>query len=88
METVSTQTLTDRATVRSRMDSILSAHRLLCLRPLPYWLTQSFPRMERWVRPIKGNEPSRSDLIFTRKLKQICPAGTYLMGYDPDSPLN
>ena len=88
METVSTQTLTDRATVRSRMDSILSAHRLLCLRPLPYWLTQCFPRMERWVRPIKGNEPSRSDLIFARKLKQICPAGTYLMGYDPDSPLN
>ena len=88
METVSTQTLTDRATVRSRMDSILSAHRLLCLRPLPYWLTQCFPRMERWVRSIKGSEPSRSDLIFARKLKQICPAGTYLMGYDPDSPLN
>ena len=88
METVSTQTLTDRATVRSRMDSILSAHRLLCLRPLPYWLTQCFPRMERWVRPIKENELSRSDLIFARKLKQICPAGTYLMGYDPDSPLN
>ena len=88
METVSTQTLTDRATVRARMDSILSAHRLLCLRPLPYWLTQCFPRMERWVRSIKGSEPSRSDLIFARKLKQICPAGTYLMGYDPDSPLN
>ncbi len=88
METVSTQTLTDRATVRSRMDSILSAHRLLCLRPLPYWLTQCFPRMDRWVRSIKGSEPSRSELIFARKLKQICPAGTYLMGYDPDSPLN
>ena len=88
METVSTQTLTDRATVRARMDSILSAHRLLCLRPLPYWLTQCFPRMERWVRSIKGSEPSRSDLIFARKLKQICPAGTYFMGYDPDSPLN
>ena len=88
METVSTQTLTDRATVRSRMDSILSAHRLLCLRPLPYWLTQCFPRMDRWVRSIKGSEPSRSDLIFARKLKQICPAGTYLMGYDPNSPLN
>ena len=88
METVSTQTLTDRATVRARMDSILSAHRLLCLRPLPYWLTQCFPRMDRWVRSIKGSEPSRSDLIFARKLKRICPAGTYLMGYDPDSPLN
>ncbi|MCK0525805.1 hypothetical protein [Anaerobiospirillum sp. NML120449] len=88
METVSTHTLTDRATVRSCMDSILSAHRLLCLRPLPYWLTQCFPRMERWVRSIKGSEPSRSDLIFARKLKQICPAGTYLMGYDPDSPLS
>ena len=88
METVSTQTLTDRATVRARMDSILSAHRLLCLRPLPYWLTQCFPRMDRWVRSIKGSEPSRSDLIFARKLKRICPAGTYLIGYDPDSPLN
>lgn len=88
MQASSTQTLTDRATVRARMDSILSAHRLLCLRPLPYWLTQCFPRMDRWVRSIKGREPSRSDLIFARKLKQICPAGTYLMGYDPDSPLN
>lgn len=88
MTTGSAQTMTDRSTVRARMDSILSAHRLLCLRPLPYWLTQCFPRMERWVRPIRGNEPSRSDLIFARKLKQICPAGTYLMGYDPDSPLN